>query len=138
MAAGGTPVTPQQLREVAERVAREAADLVRRRRSADVEVADRKSSVVDVVTATDRESESLLRSRLAALRPDDGFLGEEGGRRESGSAVTWVVDPIDGTVNFLYGIPSYAVSVAVVTGGPDPLTWTLQAGCVHAVAGRTP
>jgi myo-inositol-1(or 4)-monophosphatase len=110
----GTPVSPQQLREVAERVAREAADLVRRRRLAGVEVADRKSSAVDVVTEVDRESEAMLRTRLATLRPEDGFFGEEGGRGESASGITWVVDPIDGTVNFLYGIPAYAVSVAAV------------------------
>ena len=114
MTVGGSPATPQQLREVAERVAREAADLVRRRRLADVEVADVKSSAVDVVTEVDREAEALLRSRLAALRPADGFFGEEGGRRESSSGITWVVDPIDGTVNFLYGIPHYCVSVAAV------------------------
>jgi myo-inositol-1(or 4)-monophosphatase len=108
------PATPHQLREVAERVAHEAADLVRRRRLGGVEVTDRKSSAVDVVTQVDQESESLLRGRLAALRPDDGFFGEEGGREESTSGITWVVDPIDGTVNFLYGIPGYAVCVAAV------------------------
>ncbi len=111
---GSDPVTPQQLREVAERVSREAADLVRRRRTAGVEITDRKSSAVDVVTQVDQESESLLRGRLAALRPDDGFFGEEGGREASASGITWVVDPIDGTVNFLYAIPAYAVSVAAV------------------------
>jgi myo-inositol-1(or 4)-monophosphatase len=112
--ASSAPATPQGLREVAERVAREAADLVRRRRLGGVEVTDRKSSSVDVVTAVDRESEALLRSRLSTLRPDDGFFGEEGGREDSASGITWVVDPIDGTVNFLYGIPMYAVSVAAV------------------------
>ena len=103
-----------ELRRIAERVAVEAADLVRRRSRDEVGVAERKSSVVDVVTAVDRESEELLRRRLAALRPGDGFLGEEGGEEPGGTGVTWVVDPIDGTVNFLYGIPHYAVSVAAV------------------------
>jgi len=102
------------LRQVAETVAGEAAALVGERRLAGVEVADRKSSPVDVVTAVDREAESLLRTRLAVLRPDDGFYGEEGGRADSGSGITWVVDPIDGTVNFLYGLPHYCVSVAAV------------------------
>jgi myo-inositol-1(or 4)-monophosphatase len=102
------------LRAVAETVASEAAALVADRRRAGVEVADRKSSAVDVVTAVDRESESFLRTRLAALRPADGFYGEEGGRASSDSGITWVVDPIDGTVNFLYGIPYYCVSVAAV------------------------
>jgi myo-inositol-1(or 4)-monophosphatase len=105
---------PAELRRVAETVALEAAELVRTRRTPDVEVADRKSSAVDVVTAVDRESEALLRRRLAQLRPDDGFHGEEGGRAPSRSGVTWVVDPIDGTVNFLYGIAHYCVSVAAV------------------------
>ncbi len=103
-----------QLRRVAEQVAGEAAALVGRRRLGGVEVADRKSSAVDVVTAVDRESEALLRSRLAELRPGDGFFGEEGTRSGSRTGLTWVVDPIDGTVNFLYGIPHFAVSVAVV------------------------
>ena len=104
----------EELRGVATTVAIEAAALVKERRRAGVEVADRKSSPVDVVTEVDRESEAFLRSRLAELRPDDGFLGEEGGSRSSTSGITWVVDPIDGTVNFLYGIPHYCVSVAAV------------------------
>jgi myo-inositol-1(or 4)-monophosphatase len=108
------PALTSELRRVAEAVALEAAALVRERRRSGVEVADRKSSVVDVVTEVDRESESLLRHRLAHLRPDDGFHGEEGGRAASASGVTWVVDPIDGTVNFLYGIAHYCVSVAAV------------------------
>jgi len=104
----------EQLRAVAEVVAREAAALVADRRREGVDVTDRKSSDVDVVTAVDHESERLLRDRLGELRPQDGFFGEEGGRAGSESGVTWVVDPIDGTVNFLYGIPHYAVSVAAV------------------------
>ncbi len=103
-----------ELRAIAESVAVEAAALVRGRQGSGLEVADRKSSPVDVVTEVDRESEAFLKSRLAALRPDDGFFGEEGGRGRSSSGVTWVVDPIDGTVNFLYGIPHFAVSVAAV------------------------
>ncbi len=102
------------LRRTATEVAVEAAALVKERRRAGVEVADRKSSPTDVVTEVDREAEAFLRRRLGEVRPDDGFLGEEGGGRESSSGVTWVVDPIDGTVNFLYGMPHYAVSVAAV------------------------
>ncbi|WP_148574340.1 inositol monophosphatase family protein [Nocardioides caldifontis] len=103
-----------ELRRVAELVATEAAELVRERRRSAVEVETTKSSPVDVVTEVDRESEAFLRRRLAELRPEDGFFGEEGGRGSSSSGVTWVVDPIDGTVNFLYDIPQYAVSVAAV------------------------
>lgn len=106
------PVTDRQLLDLARSVALEAADLVRERRGQGVEVADTKSSPVDVVTEADRAAEGLIHSRLATARPADGFLGEEGGSAESTSGVTWVVDPIDGTVNFLYGIPLYAVSVA--------------------------
>jgi len=105
---------PAALLEVAVSVAVEAAELVRDRRQDGVEVAAAKSSPTDVVTVVDQECEALLRRRLAVLRPDDGFHGEEGGRSPSRSGTTWVVDPIDGTVNFLYGIPEYAVSVAAV------------------------
>ena len=102
------------LREVAEKVSVEAAKLLREGGSGGASVAARKSSPVDVVTEADQRSEAFLRSRLGTLRPDDGFFGEEGGRRESSTGITWVVDPIDGTVNFLYGIPHYSVSVAAV------------------------
>ncbi len=93
-------------------------------------MADTKSSVVDVVTEADREVERLIRSRLADARPDDGILGEEGGGHSGTSGLTWVVDPIDGTTNYLYGIPHYAVSIAVVEGEPDPLSWVDVAGVV--------
>jgi myo-inositol-1(or 4)-monophosphatase len=73
------------------------------------------------VTVVDTDTERLLRHRLAQLRPEDPVLGEEGGgpADESGpdDEVTWVLDPIDGTVNFVYGIPAYAVSVAARVGG---------------------
>jgi myo-inositol-1(or 4)-monophosphatase len=108
------PDLVRELREIAEVTAREAARLVREHAAGPVTVEDRKSSDVDVVTAADKASEELLARRLGELRPDDGFFGEEGGRRASRTGVTWVVDPIDGTVNFLYGIPHYAVSVAAV------------------------
>ena len=121
-----------ELREVAESVAVEAAALVRERRRCGVEVSDRKSSAVDIVTAVDRESEALLRSRLQELRPDDGFHGEEGGRADSSSGVTWVVDPIDGTVNFLYGIAHYCVSVAAV----DAADHSLAGAVVNVTTGE--
>lgn len=89
-----------------------------------------KSSAVDIVTEADRETEALIRGMLADARPDDGFFGEESGAEKGTSGLTWIVDPIDGTVNFLYGIPHYAVSIAVVEGEPDPLSWTGIAGCV--------
>jgi myo-inositol-1(or 4)-monophosphatase len=104
--------------------------LAHRRRIEGVEVAGSKSSPVDVVTMADRETEALIRGLLADARPDDGFLGEEGEADAGTSGLTWVVDPIDGTVNYLYGIPHWAVSIAVVEGDPDPRTWRALAGCV--------
>jgi len=112
-------------------IAREAGELAARRRREGVEVAATKSTVVDVVTEADREVERLIRNRLADARPDDGILGEEEGGAQIGtSGLTWVVDPIDGTTNYLYGIPHYAISIAVVEGDPDPLTWVDVAGVV--------
>jgi fructose-1,6-bisphosphatase/inositol monophosphatase family enzyme len=107
----------RELLDLAVEVALEAADLVRRRRSGGVEVSDTKSSPVDIVTEVDKAAEQLIFERLLGARPDDGFLGEEGASAESRSGVTWIVDPIDGTVNFVYGIPSYAVSIAAATAG---------------------
>lgn len=106
-----------QLLDLALDVAREAAALVLERRQGGVTVAATKSSIVDVVTEADRASETLIRKRLLAARPDDGFLGEEGSRDAGSSGVTWVVDPIDGTVNYLYGLPQYAVSIAAQVDG---------------------
>ncbi len=115
---------------VARTVALEAGALVLDARRGVVEVADRKSSSVDVVTQVDRDAETLIRDRLSQLRPHDGFFGEESGGAAGTSGLTWVVDPIDGTVNFLYGIPHYAVSIAVVEGEPDPQSWSALAGVV--------
>ncbi|SDQ50275.1 inositol monophosphatase family protein [Quadrisphaera sp. DSM 44207] len=116
---------------LAEAVARAAGDLVRDQRPDDLGVAATKSSATDVVTAMDTAAEELVRRELARARPDDGLLGEEGGLRPGRSGLTWVVDPIDGTVNYLYRIPAYAVSLAVVSGDPHPARWTALAGCVH-------
>ncbi len=111
-------------------IAIRAGELAKLRRSEGVEVAATKSSAVDIVTEADRETEALIRGLIADARPDDGFLGEESGTGGGSSGLTWVVDPIDGTVNFLYGIPHYAVSIAVVEGEPDPLTWDAVAAAV--------
>ncbi|GEC75869.1 inositol monophosphatase [Microbacterium maritypicum] len=93
-----------------------------------------KSSLADIVTEADREVEALIRARLRAARADDGFLGEESGAEVGSSGITWVVDPIDGTVNYAYGIPAYNVSIAAVRGEPDPATWEALAGAVNAPA----
>lgn len=131
-------VTVASLRDLAERLATTAGALVRDGRPERVEVAATKSSDVDPVTRMDADSEALLRRLIAAERPDDAVLGEEGDHRPGTSGLTWVLDPIDGTVNYLYGVASWAVSVAVVLGPPDPAAWTVVAGAVHSVAdGRT-
>ena len=74
--------------------------------------ASTKSSVTDLVTAADRASEELIVNRVLAARPDDGIVGEEGSRRPGRSGVVWVIDPIDGTTNFVYGYPAFCVSIA--------------------------
>jgi myo-inositol-1(or 4)-monophosphatase len=122
--------TPVELLALARETAVTAGALAQRRRSEGVTVADTKSAPEDIVTHADRETEALIRSLLAEARPDDGFYGEESDATVGTSGLTWVVDPIDGTVNFLYGIPAWAVSIAVVEGGADPATWTALAGAV--------
>jgi len=121
----------KELLEVATQIALEAGDLVALRREGGVSVASTKSTSVDIVTAVDQESEQLIFSKLEELRPGDGFLGEEGQTSPSETGLTWVVDPIDGTVNFFYGIPHYAVSIAVVSGLPIPGQWQVEAGVVY-------
>ncbi|MFZ4893827.1 inositol monophosphatase family protein [Plantibacter sp. Mn2098] len=127
-----------ELLHIATDIASEAALLIRERRRVGVDVAASKSSAEDIVTLADRESERLIRDRIAALRPNDGFLGEETGADRGTSGLTWVVDPIDGTVNYLYDFPAYAVSIGVVDGEPDPATWTaLAAAVVNPVLDET-
>lgn len=114
-----------ELRDVAERLAAEAAAYVRRRRpeligpGAAPSGVRAKSTPTDPVTVADTETEQLLRDRLAELRPGESVLGEEGGGGTpmSAGAVRWVLDPIDGTVNFIYGVPAYAVSVGAQVDG---------------------
>lgn len=118
------------LLEVARILAQEAGESIVRAREGIVDVAQTKTSTVDIVTDVDIEAEGLLRRRLAELRPGDAVLGEEGQDTPGTSGVTWVLDPIDGTVNYLYGLPSYAVSIAAVTGPPTPEEWTIEAGAV--------
>ena len=72
-----------------------------------------KSTPTDLVSAADTASELAIRDLLRERRPEDGFVGEEGGSESGTSGLEWVVDPLDGTVNFLFGIPQWCVSVAV-------------------------
>jgi myo-inositol-1(or 4)-monophosphatase len=117
---------PVVLRAVAERLAAEAAEFVRRRRievfsdprPEDGRAVRAKSTPTDPVTVVDTETERLLRDRLAELRPGEHILGEEeGGAASDTGGLTWVLDPIDGTVNFVYGLDNYAVSVGVQRDG---------------------
>lgn len=118
------------LLDLARSIALDAGELAGRRRREGVQVAATKSTIVDVVTEADREVERRILGRIQDARPADGVLGEEGASVAGSSGLTWVVDPIDGTVNYLYGLPHYAVSIAVVEGEPDPLTWTSKVGVV--------
>ena len=106
------PALLDELLVLATRLAREAGALALAMREG-VQTGPSKSSPTDVVTAADRAVEQLLVEGVRAARPDDGLLGEEGTSTPGTSGLRWVVDPIDGTVNYLYGIPHWAVSIAV-------------------------
>ncbi|MEU4778168.1 inositol monophosphatase family protein [Micromonospora sp. NPDC023633] len=112
---------PSELLEIAVDVARDAAATAHRMRVEGVSVAATKSTVTDVVTAADRAVERQVIDALRRLRPGDAVLGEEYGAGETGpvgpGGVRWIVDPIDGTVNYLYGIPHCAVSLAAEVDG---------------------
>ncbi len=112
VSAGGEPSA--ELLEVAVDAARMAGELLceRAREGAEREV-ESKSSPTDLVSEADLASERAIRELLAMRRPADGFVGEEGGSSEGSSGLSWVVDPLDGTINFLFGIPQWCVSVAV-------------------------
>jgi myo-inositol-1(or 4)-monophosphatase len=122
------------LTDLAAEIAREAGELARRRRDEGVRLAATKSTLADIVTDADREVEALIRDRLSAARPGDGFLGEESDADPGTTGITWVVDPIDGTVNYAYGIPSYAVSIAAVRGSAHPDEWEALAAAVFSPA----
>ncbi len=137
---------PEALLRIAVDAAAEAGRLLDTWRGRErPEVIDTKSSPTDVVTEMDRRSEALITGLIRAVRPGDAVLGEEGGQTPGGQArpggprVRWVVDPLDGTVNYLYGLPDWAVSIAAEVDG------TVLAGVVEvprrgerftAVAGR--
>ena len=100
------------LREIAEAVAREAGRQLREAFAGPLVNVTAKSSPTDLVSEADHAAERLIRERLSSARPGDGFLGEEGGDEQGTTGVRWVVDPLDGTINFLFGIPQWAVSIA--------------------------
>ena len=106
-----------ELLDLALEAGRRAGVLLRDGRPQDLSVARTKSSPIDVVTEMDIAAEKLITGFLAEHRPDDGFLGEEGASSAGTSGVRWVVDPLDGTVNYLYGLPTWAVSIAAERDG---------------------
>jgi myo-inositol-1(or 4)-monophosphatase len=100
------------LREIAEAVAREAGQRLREAFAGPLVNVQAKSSPTDLVSEADHAAERLIRERLLSARPDDGLLGEEGSDVAGTTGVRWVFDPLDGTINFLFGIPDWAVSIA--------------------------
>ena len=118
--AGETQAT--ELLEIAVEAARMAGGLLLERVEAGRERSvSSKSTPTDLVSEADLASERAIRTLLAERRPQDGFVGEEGGSEEGTSGLDWVVDPLDGTVNFLFGIPQWCVSVAVRDGAASML-----------------
>jgi fructose-1,6-bisphosphatase/inositol monophosphatase family enzyme len=119
-----------ELRAIAEQLARAAGDMALAGRKSGIVTATTKSSPTDMVTQYDKASEDMITAGLRELRPDDGIVGEEGASREGTSGITWHIDPIDGTSNFYFDIPMWAVSIgAVDDNGPI-------AGAVYAPALR--
>ncbi|MFJ4953639.1 inositol monophosphatase family protein [Streptomyces sp. NPDC088760] len=112
-----TDALHRDLLALAQEAARRAGELLRDGRPADLAVARTKSSPIDVVTEMDLAAEKLITDLISGQRPDDGFLGEEGASVEGTSGIRWVIDPLDGTVNYLYGLPTWAVSVAAEQDG---------------------
>lgn len=129
-----TSAEPADLLDLAVRVAAEAGAMLAEGRPAGPSgrpsVAGTKSSPTDVVTDMDRAAEELIRSRLLHARPGDSFLGEESGASGGRADVRWIVDPLDGTVNYLYGLADWAVSIAAEVDGE------VVAGVVNAPARR--
>jgi myo-inositol-1(or 4)-monophosphatase len=99
-----------ELLKLAESVARATGSLLMNR--PDSFTLTEKSSAIDFATQMDQQAEEMIVKLLLAQRPDDGIIGEEGAARQSKSGITWVIDPIDGTVNYLYGLPGWNVSIA--------------------------
>lgn len=116
---------PAELLALAVDVAGRAAELARTMRNRAVEQVSTKGTDTDVVTAADKAVERMVVEELRTRRPGDAVLGEETGERGGGTGVRWILDPIDGTVNYLYDLPYYALSLAVEVDG------TVVAGVVR-------
>lgn len=111
------------LRELAADAAQQAGERIVQMREGETITSQTKSSAVDMVTNADREAERLIIELIVAARPNDSILGEEGGASVNGSSgVTWVIDPIDGTTNFVYGHLASCVSIAATIEASGSLT----------------
>jgi len=115
-AGGQSEIAAHSLLALAVAVACEAGEMLAGKHGRPA-VIGTKSSPTDVVTEMDQAAERLIRTRILAERPDDAILGEEGGQTGGHALVRWIVDPLDGTVNYLYGLPDWAVSIAAEVGG---------------------
>jgi myo-inositol-1(or 4)-monophosphatase len=122
------PSLASQLRQIAESLARDAGDMALRGRKSGPLTATTKSSPIDMVTQFDKASEAMITAGLAVGRPDDAIIGEEGASKEGMSGITWHIDPIDGTTNFYFDLPMWAVSIGA-TDEHGPL-----AGAVYVPA----
>jgi myo-inositol-1(or 4)-monophosphatase len=122
---GDWPAEPEALKELAVTVAEEAGVLLRERVGLVRKIVSTKSSITDMVTEVDAAAERMIVDMLLAARPHDGILAEEGSVRAGTSGVRWVIDPLDGTTNFLYRFPAFAVSIAAEVDGES------VAGVVH-------
>lgn len=120
--------SPAALLELAAGAAREAGSLLRASLDRPRTTVATKSTATDMVSEMDRAAEALLVDRLLGARPDDGMVGEEGTDRTGTSGVRWIVDPLDGTTNYLYRLPGFAVSIAAEVDGE------VVAGVVYDVA----
>jgi|TARA_B110000503_G_scaffold139552_1_gene228212 myo-inositol-1(or 4)-monophosphatase len=126
----------EDLLELAKKVGSQAAALLMERPPA-FEI-EEKSTAIDIVTQMDKKAEAFIVQSLLAARPGDGIIGEEGAAIESRSGITWVIDPLDGTVNYFYGLPGWNVSIAardkdgsvvgVVTAPTINSTWWASRG----------
>lgn len=136
-----SPVPDPLLRELLDlalEAGRRAGALLRDGRPDDLTVAKTKTSPIDVVTEMDIAAEKLITGFLSEHRPHDGFLGEEGAASPGTSGIRWVIDPLDGTVNYLYGLPTWAVSIAAERDGESVVGVVevpLRGETFHAVLG---
>jgi myo-inositol-1(or 4)-monophosphatase len=134
------PIAPEPLLRLAKAVVAEAADTARAMRISDIAPVATKTTVTDVVTEADRVVEAQMIAALRAARPGDAFLGEETGAHEAtAGTVRWIMDPIDGTVNYLYRLPNYAVSLAAEVDGVATVAVVCNAATGdlwHAIRGQ--